>query len=758
MGTSGNAVALALRWVVALIFGGGLAASCDQPRPGPPGPLQPPTERDLTPALRSSPLETAATALQGVHLPSAVLASPAVRRIELELPHGDPVLTLSYGLAASVDPGCPTSTQFDIDLIGGAGLDQPVPLLSDSIGAGAPGWRSLERSLASWEGQQVELEFRVAARSQAQTPCPAPPAAFGEVLLTSGVSAPLAGDLQPDIAVIVVDALRADHLGYAGAQGLATPAIDALALESLAFTQAFSVSSWTRESIFSFATASYFSMGVLGNRDIERFAMPRGVPPLARRLADHGYHTEAIVDNPALGLDSGFQAGFRRYVVEASDDAFPARLEGVLAGRDQRLPLFLYLHLMAPHMPFEFHAETTPAQLEAAGFSAPWPQLPDVPRDIREHPPSDEIKRAMRASYRAEVEWVDGIVGELVEILDRHGTDRPLWLVFMADHGEELWDHGSFEHGNSLYQELLHVPLLVRPPRDGAAGVAGTREDGVVTLVDLGLTLQELAGIEPGQQPVGLSLLPRLEGRPLALPPERTTLALGLVHGHQRQALRRGAIKHTRVASDPAQSFIVDLAADPAEQRPLPVGDPQGALRRFRAEWGLFRRLALSGSVVLSARFAEDRGQPVGLGICHDGSIALAEVLPAGVPVELREGPVLDGRRCDSFSVPGGEGVELRIELGGVAEGMPAPAAWLFDGQGPASPALVRWPSGATEVDRQVRLALPWAVFEPWPRPLTIPAGLRAVVDWHFPLQVPADALYEADEQREKLRVLGYVP
>ena len=292
------------------------------------------------------------------------------------------------------------------------------------------------------------------------------------------------------IVLISVDTLRADRLPIYGYRNGATPAIDALAAESVVFDQAWAHSPMTLPSHASILTGLLpFEHGV---RDNMGFTLKAGTPTLASLLAGLGYSTAGFVSAYVLRRDTGIAQGFAAY-----DDALPATspekatgevqrdgaqtlaaAEAWLSGRnDPRW--FLFLHLYEPHSPYE---------------------------------PPDRFRR-FSDPYDGEVAYTDEIVGGLVETLKRRGEyDRAL-IILLSDHGEGLGDHGEMEHGVFLYSETTKVPLVVRLP---GGNHGGRRVAQPVQHIDLLPTVLDQAGaLRPGGLR-GRSLVPAFGGTAIA--------------------------------------------------------------------------------------------------------------------------------------------------------------------------------------------------------------------------------------------------
>jgi choline-sulfatase len=297
-----------------------------------------------------------------------------------------------------------------------------------------------------------------------------------------GEPAPRLPDGTP-IVLVSVDTLRADHLPAYGYRGVTTPAVDALARDSILFERAYSHVPLTLPSHTSLLT------GLLppqhGVQDNLGFRLRPDVEPyMPRFLHQRGYATGAAVSAFVLRRSTGLSEGFDFYDDGAEDRKGPG-IGGVQrdGGETLRLalswldgvadrPFFLFLHLYEPHAPYQ--------------------------------PPEPFAGRYRDAPYDGEVAAADAVLGELVADLRRRDLyDRSL-ILFLSDHGEGLDDHGEREHGVLLYQEAIHVPLLVKLP-GGRRG--GSRVSQPAQLIDVRPTVMELLGATPPAALHGRSLL-----------------------------------------------------------------------------------------------------------------------------------------------------------------------------------------------------------------------------------------------------------
>ena len=326
-------------------------------------------------------------------------------------------------------------------------------------------------------------------------------------LLPAGCERGRSPSPKPNILLIVVDTLRADRLGsYGNAQGL-TPFLDRFAAQALVFRHAYAPSSWTRPSMASLFTSRYPSQhGVVKIR----IKLADAELTLAEILQQHGYRTAAFVTNVTLTPYVGFGQGFQSYVSIVGEGRKPraelvrlhtlAWLDGESI-RHSDSPLFLYLHYMEPHVPY------SPPPPYVARFVKPGSNIERTIDDVNlKHArvkgrqlsgtldaPTEltcEDLDALEAVYNAEVAALDFQLETLFADLQERGFLQNAIVVVSADHGEEFLEHGNLFHGNTLYDESIRVPLIVRVPKQ-----TGIISDRPTSLLDIAPSILDLLDI-----------------------------------------------------------------------------------------------------------------------------------------------------------------------------------------------------------------------------------------------------------------------
>jgi arylsulfatase A-like enzyme len=403
----------------------------------------------------------------------------------------------------------------------------------------------------------------------------------------------------PHVILIVVDALRADRLTAYGNLDSLSPTFDSVAKEGVVVAEAISQAPWTQPSIASLFASCY--PGVHGVVDYNRmvastyFGKPKvavlgeSFTTLAEALSAHGYRTAGFVANPFLVEEYGFAQGFSHWDTRfAKTDASGGELNDALADwlenrPEVQSPLFLYLHYMDVHGPYEARPEILDPLLDKVESLSHKQRL--TPKDLEKlnylrRPPrecSDPERhvRLMRyreyweARYNACVIEMDRVLNEMQTLLQGAGLWENSLLILTADHGEELFEHKHWDHGHTLHHTELHVPLIMRW-KDRLH--PGTRFFPRVRLIDLMPTLFELLEI-----PHWLDLQGESFGRDLLegkKSEDRDAYSEGVKVGPDQRSLYTGKLKRIQ-NENPLASALFNRASDPEETQDVSAQDPR---------------------------------------------------------------------------------------------------------------------------------------------------------------------------------------
>ncbi len=426
------------------------------------------------------------------------------------------------------------------------------------------------------------------------------------------------------VVVILVDTLRADHLGAYGYARPTSPRFDAFARQAVLFADARAQASCTYPSVNSLLTSrapeAFLSpaplQAAVGGPSL---GIPADIATLPEILARRGYRTAAVSASPIVrksptrfNPEGGFDRGF-----EVFDEAClwqPAacvndKALAHLRSSDPR-PLFLYLHYIDPHGPYR------PPAGHRRRFALREPPGPDKdfirkgdPNPIADHLYKGAADPGATAAdlqhlvdlYDEEIASWDGELGRLLAAIDEAGSAAETVVAVVADHGEDFLEHGHVKHCRTLFDTAIKVPFVLRVPGvpAGVRRVQARNLDLVPTLLDLlgvptdGLTLE------------GRSLAPTLRGEPL---PESHQFA---TQGALRSASNS---RHKLIADLAAGTYtLYDLTADPGETRDVLTE----VLRTDRRAVGLLRRalqdhLARSGAGLQGTQEAEKKLRALG--------------------------------------------------------------------------------------------------------------------------------------------------
>ena len=353
---------------------------------------------------------------------------------------------------------------------------------------------------------------------------PRQPRSFGALLLTALLACLLAATVScskgngRNVIVFMVDTLRADHLGYHGYERATSPNLDRFAARAAAFRANFSQSSRTGPSVASLFTGLHVrSHGVLNPLDQwdGKGVLDEPHLTLAEILSGAGYTCRAIVANPNVYQQFGFGQGFDQYrhvdLFTAAADINNLSSQWIDELTKGESPFFLYFHYMEPHSPY---TAPPPSNRLFADKSYSGPitgqhrQIDGILAGALRV--NDGDKAHLTALYDQEIASWDLSFGRFMRFLESRGVLDNTVVVVVADHGEEFFDHGAVLHGYTLYNEQLHVPLVIAAPgmENGCTIETITRNIDVLPTV---LDLVEL-GVPDGVQ--GESLVPLMDAEP----------------------------------------------------------------------------------------------------------------------------------------------------------------------------------------------------------------------------------------------------
>lgn len=409
-------------------------------------------------------------------------------------------------------------------------------------------WDTLRVDLSEWAGKSVTVHFHTSGGGDDVLDY----VFLGDPTLYSAVQDP------QRVVLVFLDTLRYDHLGTYGYARDTSPRLDAWAEDAVVFEQARSVAPWTLPS----------TRAALSGQQPEFWTSSSG-ERLPEVVGESGWATGAFVGNVYLSSNFDMAGGWS----EQSTENWPVaetqvdKAEAFLDRYPDRDAMVL-LHTMDMHLPY-----TEPVRYQRKWASSP-------PGDLRLGSTRTPILKAARKDQAAVQQWVidryDQNIrytdDQLAGLFERLGDDAT--IVIFADHGEEFWDHGGFEHGHTLHEELLRVPLIIKSP-----GVEGRRVEEPVSLLDLAPTVLALLGLDTPAAVTGRSLVPLFTGdAELAAELAARPLSVGRpLYGDERWGVITQGRKWTSYRGIEA---VFDLLADADEANDLRASSDLDALHQ----------------------------------------------------------------------------------------------------------------------------------------------------------------------------------
>jgi arylsulfatase A-like enzyme len=461
-------------------------------------------------------------------------------------------------------------------------------------------WFDRSADLTPWSGKSIRLVFdtSLVGENTAEAGGTLLPA-WGRPVLDDAGGRPE----RTNVVLISIDCLRADHVGAYGYYRNTTPSIDALAAEGVVFENAMSTSSWTLPTHMSMLTGLMPSF-----HGVDRsHKLSTSLPFLPEMLLEEGYETLGVVSGAYLSQAFGFERGFDIYRLlndSRAEQVVDAALD--LARQARTRDQFLFLHLFDAHWPY------VPPRSFLDRFDERPTDISNImPKIIYRKPPTgpEEIQEFVNL-YDGEIAYLDRELGRLFEGLKQQGLyDRTL-IVLTADHGESFWERELWQHSESIYQEVLHVPLIVKWPAATRTG----RFPGLVNHLSILPTILDQVGLEsPHHEYAGLDRYFDGIDQPTRVMSEITwepkptagaSMKVALMEGDLKYIVTmKGAVGDERFVSEVVQEELYDLSRDPEERTNL-LPDAARDLGNLRAEARTF---------VDQARIlrAERRGQEI---------------------------------------------------------------------------------------------------------------------------------------------------
>ena len=431
-------------------------------------------DREDLPSFRDAGDVAGRVTLRGETRFSLVPPIPSRLSFAVDVPD-DAVLRFAIAAATLVDPRFRSPVEFELTI---RSEDRQETLFRERLERSQRNrWFDREVDLGPWAGRQVRVFFETRLE----------PGDEGDLFPLWGNPVLTVAKERADIPKLILisfDCLRADHVGVYGYPRDTTPSIDAFAEDGVVFETAISTSAMTLPAHMSAFTGLTPSEHGASNRHM----LSRSVPYLPEILAASGYQVDGIVSGAYLAQNFGFERGFHTYRSlkrPRAAETVDAAIE--VLDRTKGQPHFLFLHVIDAHWPYD----PPPGLRERFG-----PVRVDVPRMLnkvlKQIPPDgpDEIEQAIDL-YDAEIFYADREIGRFFDALEARGLYDRAFIMLMADHGEAFYEHDNWQHGWTLYDEIVHVPLIVKWPHGARKGRVATQ----VSQVDVFATLLAEAGV-----------------------------------------------------------------------------------------------------------------------------------------------------------------------------------------------------------------------------------------------------------------------
>ena len=380
---------------------------------------------------------------------------------------------------------------------------------------------------------------------------------------------------QYNILFILIDTLRPDHLGCYGYARNTSLNIDKFAQNSILFTNCYSVCPWTNPTVASIFTGRYPGavFEPMGVRRAKYQILPDELETLAEKLQSSGFKTVCLTAHPALNKGVGYGQGFEEFIILSNEDhsevdrKFTKEIFSKELDKVKDSKFFMYVHLMYPHKPY-----TPPQPYDTMFITEPGER-------------TDRQAGDFLNAYDGEIRYTDDLMGDFFGKMKKEGLLESTYIIITADHGEGFWEHGLTEHGNSLYNELLKVPLIIYPPNGRTTQPA--RVTAPVSNIDMFATVMDMAQIKKPSYAEGMSLLRYFDEKYVSK--KDTLLFSQNPHTNCIHALSctDGNLK---VICDPEKEndLFYDISSDPDEQKKL--ASPSKEHKKLKQKLMRFKR------------------------------------------------------------------------------------------------------------------------------------------------------------------------
>jgi arylsulfatase A-like enzyme len=490
--------------------------------------------------------------------------------------------TASLCLSTAASAGGATKKTSDINLkVCATPVDggDPIDLLSKNYSGGS--WHHEMVDLGRMAGKLVKLDIVAGGPTGGR-------AVLGEASIRITPPKVQSFGKAKNVIVLLIDTLRADKLTVYNKTYVRSPSFEKFVKESTLFERCQAPANWTKPSCASVLSGLYPDSHKARGHSSKLSSSVKLASEYFRPL---GFQAGAFVANGYLAAEFGFNKGWNKYTNfirenknTVAEAVFKEALEFIAENKDK--PFFTYIQTIDPHVPYDPPDEDLklydprpyegPVQNRSTGELLEEIKRGKVTLNARD-------QKHLESLYDGEITYHDRYFGHFLDALKKLGVLDNTVIIVCADHGEEFYDHQSVGHGHTLYQELLHVPLVIRAP-----GVVpgGLRSEAEVGLVDILPTALHAVGADIPQQLEGKDLLPLCNGD--TQNPMEASFSSFYSEADERNlswAVKKGDFKLRM--KGPANTFLNNLGVDPRETLDDDEKYPL-ALRALRISLGQF--------------------------------------------------------------------------------------------------------------------------------------------------------------------------
>jgi arylsulfatase A-like enzyme len=468
---------------------------------------------------------------------------------------------LGFGIGAEGEGEVPFRVEVSVD---GQAVVAPLS------GSATSEWSDHKVDLSGFAGQTVRVDLVASGQGKGRV-------AWNQPRLLVPARAERKVEPAKNVVVLVIDTLRADKLRpFNPNTRVKTPAIDRFALEGAVFELAQAPENWTKPSVASILTGLH---PLTHQQKTGEAALPSSALLLSEHLKDNGFSTGSFIANGYVSDRFGFDQGwddYTNYIREGKSteakDVFSEAGNWIETHKDERF--FAYVQTIDPHVPYDPPGEYLRMYDPSEYSGQVRPRMTgELLEKAKRRPPQvvfdERDKRRIEALHDGEITQHDHFFGEFLDRLAALGLSDDTLVVVTSDHGEEFDDHGSWGHGHSVYQELLHVPLMFRLPEriQGA-----TKVSAAVSTLDISATVTELLGVPAMPNNEGHSLVGVMRGEA----PSRPMVAFSdfqddrrVITTEQWKLILRGNLTSTMfdLRADPKEMTQLDASAIPIGRR-----------------------------------------------------------------------------------------------------------------------------------------------------------------------------------------------